>query len=167
MKSLKPFLFILLAAVLLGGGGIALYYYNTSQSPQVAPPVTTEKPEKTEVAKKEVPDTQLPEGFPINLPIESGAQITQNFTVTTPDGRTQSTRGYVSTKSLADSYKTFTDYLKKEGWIIIVLAVIIIILGVLVYLGYQEKNNLNAKVNQLELDKELKSTFSNSRRKKY
>ena len=118
MKSLKPFLFILLAAVLLGGGGIALYYYNTSQSPQVAPPVTTEKPEKTEVAKKEVPDTQLPEGFPINLPIESGAQITQNFTVTTPDGRTQSTRGYVSTKSLADSYKTFTDYLKKEGWII-------------------------------------------------
>lgn len=118
MKSLKPFLYVLLAAVLLGGGGIALYYYNTSQSPQVAPPLTTQTPEKTEVTKKEVPVTEYPEGFPINLPIEPDAQITQNFNVTTPDGRTQSTRGYVSAKSLADSYKIFSEYFKKEGWII-------------------------------------------------
>ncbi len=76
----------------------------------------TSSQEELVVLKNEVSTNKLPDQFPTTVPIESGAEITQNYNASTPDGRFQSTRAFVTTKSLADNLKTYQDYLKSNGW---------------------------------------------------
>jgi len=68
------------------------------------------------IAKSEVPTSQLPNKFPGNLPMEAGAEITGNYNATTPDGRFQATRSFVTKQTLAANLKLYSDYLKNNGW---------------------------------------------------
>jgi hypothetical protein len=66
-----------------------------------------------------VPPSQIPKALPANLPFEQGAQILQNFEVKDPStGKTQSTRVYVSKKTLSGSFAIYQNYLKDNGWTI-------------------------------------------------
>lgn len=66
--------------------------------------------------KTDLPENSLPDDMPRNLPFEEGAVVLQNYSVTTTDSRKQSTRSYLSKKSLAQNYKIYSDYLKANQW---------------------------------------------------
>ncbi len=67
-----------------------------------------------------VPPAKVPPGLPANLPWEKGATILQNFTAKDPvSGKTQSTREYVSAKSLDDNFSVYQKYLKDNGWTVV------------------------------------------------
>ena len=72
-----------------------------------------------QVSKKTIPDNQMPEYFPNDIPQESGSKITENFNTTTRDGRKQATRSFETKKSLADNKKIYEDYFTKSGWEIV------------------------------------------------
>lgn len=71
---------------------------------------------------KTVDNSKLPDNFPANFPQEPGAVILRNDVQTSADGKLQATRSYVTVKSLADNFKLFQDYLKKNNWTVTVLA---------------------------------------------
>lgn len=75
-----------------------------------------EQPAKTDSPSVQVVDnSKLPDKFPVNIPLEAGAQIEQNYNVDLAD-KTQASRRFASTKSLAENYKLYGDWLKQDGW---------------------------------------------------
>lgn len=67
-----------------------------------------------------VPVAQVPPGLPNNLPWEKGAVVLQNFTVKDPvTGKTQSTRVYVSAKTLDNNFTIYQNYLQQNGWTVV------------------------------------------------
>ena len=61
--------------------------------------------------------TKLPQGLPSDLPMESGAQVLQNFEAKDPvSGKTQASRAYVSKKTLDEVFASYQSYLQKNGW---------------------------------------------------
>ncbi|HEX3099864.1 MAG TPA: hypothetical protein VHQ41_02735 [Patescibacteria group bacterium] len=71
---------------------------------------------KLPVQQKDLPVNQVPEKFPTDVPIETGATITQNYNATADDGRFQATRAFETNKSLAENLTLYTNYLKAGGW---------------------------------------------------
>ncbi len=70
------------------------------------------------VTQRDVDQSKLPDKFPADIPLEQGAKITQNYSSTTADGHYQATREFETKKTLAENVKLYTDYFKKNGWII-------------------------------------------------
>ena len=77
-----------------------------------------EKQEKPAVEIKKVDESQLPDQFPAEIPLEAGAQVTGNYTATTPDGRFQATRSFETKKTLEENLRIYQDFLKSHGWTI-------------------------------------------------
>ena len=69
-----------------------------------------------QVQKTNIDFSQAPEKFPTNIPIESGARLTQNYNATTPQGEFQATRTFITEKSLTENIDFYTDFLNKDGW---------------------------------------------------
>lgn len=67
---------------------------------------------------EKVDATQLPSGFPADMPLEKDAKIDQNFNATA-EGKTQATRKFVSQKTLKENFDIYKDWLTKNGWTII------------------------------------------------
>lgn len=107
-KIIWLFLIIGLLAVLVTLAVVLTQKQRTTFKEQVS---ATPGKEKIDVAV-----TQLPDKFPANFPQEAGAQITANHVQTTADGRFQSTRTYITTKTLAENVKIFRDYFAANGW---------------------------------------------------
>src|SRR5688572_25742188 len=76
----------------------------------------TAKPAEVRIDKKDLDASQLPEKFPADLPLEAGAKVTQNYNITTDDGRFQATRTFETSKTLEENVKIYTDYFNKNGW---------------------------------------------------
>ncbi len=68
------------------------------------------------ITTSEVDFAKAPQKFPADIPIESGAKITQNYNATTADGHLQATRVFETKKSLEDNFKIYTNYLTKAGY---------------------------------------------------
>ena len=67
-----------------------------------------------------IPSAQVPQGMPAGLPWEKGAAVLQNFTAKDPaTGKTQSTRVYVSAKTLDENLTVYQKYLQANGWIVV------------------------------------------------
>jgi hypothetical protein len=69
----------------------------------------------------QIPRTQLdtsvvPTEFPAGLPLEAGAPVTQNFTAEGENGLQQSTREFVTERSLAQNFEIYSDFFKRDGW---------------------------------------------------
>lgn len=62
-----------------------------------------------------VPPEQLPERFPADFPIESGAGILTNYNYENAES-IQATRKFISAKTLAANYTFYQKYLKDNGW---------------------------------------------------
>lgn len=61
-------------------------------------------------------NARIPAGLPQDIPLDT-ATLTESYTMDYKDmGVTQSSVSYTSTKSLADLYKTYTDYLTKNKY---------------------------------------------------
>ncbi len=70
---------------------------------------------KPAVSITEIPKDKIPDKMPANLPIESDAKITQNYSAV--QGQSfQYTRAYETKKSIVDVRKAYQDYFSKNGW---------------------------------------------------
>lgn len=65
--------------------------------------------------KVETATDKLPEGFVAGFPLEAGAVIISNYSAKTASGL-QSSRRFVSQKTLDENYKIYNDYFVKNKW---------------------------------------------------
>lgn len=103
-------LLLVIVAVLI----LAFVLYKFIGSKQES--VKLQTPEKAIVEKTDVDFSKSPEKFPANIPIEAGAKLTQNYNATTPEGEFQATRSFITTKSLDENVKIYSNILEKDGW---------------------------------------------------
>lgn len=99
---------LVITAILAG-----LYMYKNNSK------IQTEdiKTEEFAVTKTELVDTQIPSGFPVDLPIEARSKVVQNYEAKTTDGRLQSTRVMTTLKSTNEALKVYTDFFANLGWV--------------------------------------------------
>ena len=67
-------------------------------------------------SKTQVPESQLPNKLPANIPVEAGAEVVDNYNAQSSDGRYQATRTFETKQTLAANLKLYSDYLKNNGW---------------------------------------------------
>lgn len=68
------------------------------------------------VVQTDVPVTKTPDSFPVNIPMEKDAKITQNYNAKAENGLYQATRVFESVKSLDENFKIYSDYINSNGW---------------------------------------------------
>lgn len=87
---------------------------NTPSAPYIQPkPVY--KPQ-LDVERQDLDTSQMPQGLPNDLPVESGAETISNYTAKSSVGLSQATREYRSTKSFEELEKTYRDYFTSKNW---------------------------------------------------
>ena len=65
-------------------------------------------------------ENKLPVGIPKDLPMEENAQILQNYEAKEQDSNNlQSTRQYISQKSLQENFDLYKKYLEDNNWVIL------------------------------------------------
>lgn len=106
------FAVILVLVIVVLGFTALMYVYSVTQD-KVTDVETVDKPV---VTKQDVPVTETPNRFPQDVPIETGAKITQNYNATAADGRYQATRTFETARTLDANFKLYSDYLKANGW---------------------------------------------------
>lgn len=119
----KKFLWLtafLLVLVVVGFG----YYFTMGKKDNTKTNENTNEAENQQnlnpvAITKDVPKTELPDKLPKDIPLETGAKITQNYTASSTDGRSQSTRVFETKKSLDENRKIYADYLAANGWKIV------------------------------------------------
>jgi hypothetical protein len=120
-KNKKTGLIVLL--VLLAAAAVGAYFYfnqNNKPAPTNQPEATKPADTKTlDVTTKTVPYDKLPDQFPPDIPLEKGATVTANYNATTPDGRFQATRTFITAKTLDENYKIYQQAFAKNGWKIV------------------------------------------------
>jgi hypothetical protein len=108
-KNLLRILVVVGLGALIAAG---FYFYNLKKHPR-------QQQQQFSVDKKVLAASQLPKGFPSNLPVEAGSTILQNYEATANDGRLQSTRVMTTKKTLAQAVKIYSDFYSKLGWDIV------------------------------------------------
>ena len=63
----------------------------------------------------QVDTSKLPDSFPTDIPLESGAKVEQNYNASV-SGKIQATRIFVSAKSLSENFTLYKTWLTKNGW---------------------------------------------------
>ena len=104
-------LIIIVIAISIG----AMLIMTMFKKEEVAPAQETQEI-KSPVKKTEVPTEKLPDKFPVGLPIEENAVISQNYNAKATDGRFQATRAFETKETLASNLALYTNYLKSNGW---------------------------------------------------
>lgn len=118
MSSLMKKVFVFLLILILIGVAVTAYFYYLN------PRQTTDSDNQNNSSqnaggfssKQEVEPTKNPEKFPTDVPIESGARITQNYNASTTDGRFQATKEFQTNKTLAENLTIYRSYLESNGW---------------------------------------------------
>lgn len=103
-------LLLILVAVLILAFVVFKFFISKPDS------IIVQEPVKAIVNKANIDFSKLPDRFPTDIPIESGAKITQNYNARTPEGKFQATRTFVTEKSLTENIEFYTDFLNKDGW---------------------------------------------------
>jgi 16S rRNA C967 or C1407 C5-methylase (RsmB/RsmF family) len=76
----------------------------------------TPQAQQIKVTKTEKAPTELPDKFPKDIPMETGAKVVQNYNATTEDGRFQATRVFESKKTIDENLKIYEEYLKTSKY---------------------------------------------------
>ena len=99
---------LILVILVLGATFFLLFNSENEQSDQQA---------EISFERKQVNQDKLPDGLPVDIPLETGSQILQNEIITSSsfDG-TQYVRRFVSEKNLDESFKTYKQYMENGGW---------------------------------------------------
>lgn len=83
------------------------------------PVASTGQPEKAKVdvpTVEMVAKNELPKGFPGDIPLEAGAEITLNLNTINPIGGSLAVREFISAKTVAENYALYQKALKENGW---------------------------------------------------
>ncbi len=91
----------------------------TAQTPKQTQTAGATIPQPLAVQTTPVPNNKLPDGFPADIPLEKGAQITQNYTAQA-GGVSQATRVWVTGKTLDQNFQIYQSFFSnsKNGWTI-------------------------------------------------
>ncbi len=114
-ESIKRILVGLVILVVISGVVALVVFFVRKNKPQ---PNATNTKVESPIKKTEVSSDKLPDKFPANLPIEAGANISQNYNANANDGRFQATRAFETKETLAKNLTIYTEYLKTNGWTI-------------------------------------------------
>ena len=113
MDYKKTILVVLSIIVLAALGLFGISYQGGDDN---APPLAkveilrqTPEPKKTDFG------TTIPSGFPTNIPLEKGLKTEQSYLLDYT-GQKQLTIVFLSTKTVAENYALYTNFLKKENW---------------------------------------------------
>jgi len=111
-------LIVVVALVLVLAAFMVRYFMGQHrQQPVSQPQVFNPKPgQSLPVVKNDVPKNVAPQGFPADIPIESGATITQNYNATAPNGMFQATREFQTKQSLGQNFALYSNYFASSGW---------------------------------------------------
>lgn len=112
-KVLIGILLVIFGAAVSAG---TLYFIKNKRPSNLS--AENQEPPEAVVGKTNVDFSKLPERFPTNIPMESGAKLTQNYNATTPTGQFQATRTFETKQTLVANQTLYTDFLKKDGWAI-------------------------------------------------
>jgi hypothetical protein len=66
----------------------------------------------------DIEPNKVPEKIPTDFPFEAGATIAENYVLKSETTDAQATRKFQTKKTLAENYKIYEDYFKKNGWTI-------------------------------------------------
>lgn len=110
-KSLTAILVIILVIAVAVGLYLAKNNQSISESDLEAEQKKAPAIQTTEVVKSEIP-----EGFPENLPVELNSRVLQNYETTTNDGRVQSTRTVTTGRTLAQATSVYVNFFSGLGW---------------------------------------------------
>lgn len=117
MNEIKISKLAVIALIVLGiGAVIAVLVWQFSSRSGTNPdgdgqPITEDNIVKTDVSTDRDPDK-----FPTGIPIEAGANVTQNYNATAKDGRFQATKVFETNRSLAENSALYQDWMTDDGW---------------------------------------------------
>jgi hypothetical protein len=112
-KSVSKWLWFILILVVIGGGAFwAMSILKTTETK----PTNIAKQEKFEVTRTQVDQSKLPEKFPVDIPIETGAKVVDNYNASANNGSSQATRKFETAKTLDANFKLYSDFFSKNGW---------------------------------------------------
>lgn len=112
----KTIVIIIVVIVILGLGGVAYYVVQNQTGKVTNKNNQNQAKQQLNVTKSEKNTNELPDKFPTDIPIETGAKIIQNYNASTPDGRFQATRVFESAKSMDENLKIYKDYLTSKNY---------------------------------------------------
>jgi hypothetical protein len=107
--------FIIFAVVVVVFAGVSAWWLRSRQQTATQNQANTPT-DKPFAIKSDVAFTKLPQKFPVDIPLEAGALVTQNYNATTPDGQFQATRMFVTKKTLDENLTLYKAYFAKGGW---------------------------------------------------
>lgn len=85
-------------------------YLNDKKKPEV------ETQQGTGTKIEELNPTSLPANMPLDLPIEPGTEVLENYQATSKDGRIQNTRRFTTKNTPDVAVKIYTNFFTKNAW---------------------------------------------------
>lgn len=110
-RTLFKVLLIVAAVVFVGLGVFAV----SQKGDQVSPSPTDQTATATTTPQKTDFGTSMPPDFPTDIPIESGVQMEQSYSINS-SGQKQLTIVFLSDKTVKENYSLYADFLKKQNW---------------------------------------------------
>ncbi|HMQ01744.1 MAG TPA: hypothetical protein PKD79_01595 [Candidatus Doudnabacteria bacterium] len=113
----QAFKLVVLVAALLALLYVAIWLSDVTPKPSsrtVTPQEDTT--ENATVTARMIPDNMLPQGFPDNFPVESGAEVKENVILNVDNQGDQATRTFTSSQSMTANYTLYSNYLRNNGW---------------------------------------------------
>jgi len=75
--------------------------------------------QKLPIKKNHIVFDKLPESFPSDIPIEKKTKVLENYSATTTGNGFQTTRRFVSKKTIQENFNLYEKYLKSNNWAIV------------------------------------------------
>ncbi len=108
---IKPLIFLVVLLIIILG---LLFWFIPSLRSKL--PFTQKQPA---VQRQVINTAELPNGFPVNLPLLKASVVVHNFEVMGDDGVKQSVRKWQSTETVTHAKAAYTEYFAKNGWEIV------------------------------------------------
>lgn len=112
----RKLLTLALLIMVVSTAAAGLYLFSKSKAGNNAERQQTVINTQVGIETTQVSSTEIPAGFPDNLPTEARAEVLQNYKTTTTDGRVQSTRVTTTARTLAQAVSTYENFFSNLGW---------------------------------------------------
>jgi hypothetical protein len=110
---------VIVITILVVGGYFWLNPKNKVEpKSKVEPTATSDFSTSIPESIKQIPPEKLPSFFPLKIPLEKNAKVLQNYSQIIGN-KEQSTRQFISQKSIAENFRIYKDYLQKNSWTIV------------------------------------------------
>lgn len=97
---------------------IVLGVFVVRQNKEVVAPVVEQKLATSTEPQKTDFGTNMPTDFPTDIPVEKGIKFEQSYSLNYV-AQKQLTIVFQSTKTVKENYSLYTDFLKKQNWLIL------------------------------------------------